>query len=339
MVGFLEEVFRRFGGASASWADVDDKGHPCGVAVTQTVEHVVDETYGRLRAVPGYSRRLRGPVAATFSYVDQLADGMPGAMLCCRSAFMEDPRVNAFFVNPQHLQEVFSENVEVRELFDRHPDAEECWALLWMKREERKQLGMSLVGEAVQRDVMQTAVSFTDHQVVSPGRSEEEARRSLKCRIFNGLLAYIRNRASSVKTTASELEHRLKALRGRLKRSAEAEDVEESRLTLQAQIKDLESQLVHQDLRLASLEDHLDFVVDVLENPAQYLSSCSCSIRLSRMGIKLEGDSPDAGYEVSLSEVRFAAKEPRVGALVRFPRSELLPRQDFLVKADFFLAL
>jgi hypothetical protein len=90
---------------------------------------------------------------------------------------------------------------------------------------------------------------------------------------------------------------------------------------------------------MASLEGRLEFVVDVLVNPGQYLSSRSFSMRLSRLGVKLNPDASDAGYEVPLSEIRIASREPRVGMLARFPRSELLPRKDFLTHADLFLSL
>jgi hypothetical protein len=47
----------------------------------------------------------------------------------------------------------------------------------------------------------------------------------------------------------------------------------------------------------------------------------------------------DSGNQVPLFEIRVASHTPRVGALVRFPRAELLPRQDFVRGADLFLAL
>jgi hypothetical protein len=100
----------------------------------------------------------------------------------------------------------------------------------------------------------------------------------------------------------------------------------------------LERELDGLDLRLGSLREQLDFVADVLERPAQYLASRSCSIHLSRLGIKLEPDAREAGYEVPLSEIQIASQKPRVGVLARFPRAELLPQKDFLVQADLFLA-
>jgi hypothetical protein len=339
MVIFLQEIFRRLGGGLAAATDADEAMQPCGNLLSDVIEHVLDETDPRLRALPGYARRLKEPVAVVLRYIEDLVEAVPGDLLCSRSVFASDPRINAFFVSPQHLQEVFSQSAEVRDLFAAHPDAGECWALLCMHRVERRQLGMALVGDAVHGDVMQTTVSFTDHQIVSPGCTEAEARRSLKCCIFNGLLSYVRATASAAKSRSVELETRRKALHTRLRQPAEQQGSDASREALQAEIERLEGELGAEDLRLVSLEERLAFVAQVLGNPAQYLSSSTCSVRLSRLGIKLEGDSADVGYEIPLSEIRIASQAPRVGALVRFPRQELIPQLDLLARADLFLAL
>lgn len=326
MAVLLQGLFSRFSGAllPAHLDEDDAKSQPCFDALTQAVEHVVDQIYPRLRVLPKYARRLSGPVLTTFRHIDEMIEKVPGAVLCSRSAFMEDPRVNAFFVDPHHLEEVFSQSAEVRTLFDTHPEAEECWALLCLRKEERRQPGLSLVGDKVHRDVMQTSVSFTDHQVVSPSTSEADARRSFKCRLFNRLLDFIRNRAGTARTTTMELEHRVKSLKGRLRQTTRHKGGNLSDDALIAQIAQLERAIQQQDLRLVSLADYLEFVIDVLGSPAQILSSSFYSIRLSRLGILLEEDSLDPGYEVPLSEIRLTTQEPKVGSLVRFPRAELL---------------
>jgi len=335
---FLQEIFIRFGGAFLSWEEEDEGEPSCAGVLSEAVEYVVDQTYDRLRCLPGYSKRLRAPVAATFRYIDELVTGVPGAIPCCRSTFSDDPRVSAFFVDPRHLQEVFSQNAHVRDILDANPEAQECWALLCMRKDERQRFGVSLVGDSMQREVMQTAVSFTDHQVLAPGSSEADARRSLKCCIFKGLLGHIRKQADDAKTRVMKLEIRRKSLLGRLKKAVSEEDAE-SQEKLQAKIDELERELAQGTPRLVSLEDHLDFVVDVLGNPARYLSGCACSIKLSRLGIKLEGEPADSGNEIPLYVIQVASHGPRVGALVRFPRTDLLPPQDFVRRADLFLTL
>jgi len=335
---FLEEIFLRFSGAFKSWEDEEDVDHPsCSGTLMQAVEHVVDETFSRLRFLRGYSRHLRGPVATTFRYIDELIEDVPGSILCSRSAFTEDPRVSAFFVDPTQLQEVFGQSEQVHDLFDESPSCKECWALLCMRKREHQQLGMSLVGDRVQKEVMQTVVSFVDHQILSPAASEAEARRSLKCCIFNGLLAHIRKRESNEKIRIIELENRRSFLVARL-HGGMPEEGGESHEELQSQIDDVREELAREIPRLASPEYHLDILTDVLGNPERCVSGSLGSMRLSRLGVKLNGGSAETGNEIPLFEIRIASQGVRVGVLVRFPRADLLPRQDFLHKADLFLA-
>ena len=335
---FLQEIFFRFGGAFLSWETEDELEPSCVGILSEAIEYVVNQTDVRLRCLPGYSKRLRAPVAATFRYVDELVNGVPGAISCCRSTFSNDPRVSAFFVDPRHLQEVFSQSAQVRDLLEVNPEVAECWALLCMRKDERQRLGMSLVGDAVHRDVMQTAVSFTDHQVLASGSSEADARRSLKCCIFKGLLGHIGKQVGDAKTRVMQLDIRRKSLHRRRMKAASEEEAK-SQDELQAKIDEMERELAQGIPRLLCLEDHMDFVVDVLRSPDQYLSGRACSIRLSRLGIKLEGEPAGAGNEIPLYVIQVASHGPRVGALVRFPRTELLPPQDFVRRADLFLTL
>jgi len=338
MGSFLQEIFSRFGGAFKPGGEEEAAESSCSGTLAQAIEHVVDEIYSRLRFLSGYSRRLRKPVATALHYIDELVEKVPEAILCSRATFSEDRRVNAFFADPNHLQAVFSRSAEIHDLLEADPEAGECWALLCMKMEEHRRLGVSLVGDAVRKDVMQTTVNFSDHRIFSPATSEKRARCSLKSCIFDNLLTYIHKRARDEKIRVTELENRRNFLVTRLNRPA-SEDDGESRRELQREVDEIGETLAREIPRLASLESRLDLVADVLGHPAQYVSGQLNAIHLSRMGIKLDGNRTADGNEVPLFEIRVAGQGARIGALVRFPRTELLPRQDLVRKADRFLAL
>jgi hypothetical protein len=339
MMDFFQEIFSRFGGRFGTLPGEEISDGPCSGALTQAVEHVVDEISGRLRGVAKYARVLRKPVAASFGYIDEIVESIPGAFLCSRASFVKDPRVNAFFVSPQHLQEIFSRSEDVRQLFDAEPTAEECWALLCMRKEERHKLGMALVGDWVQKDVLQTAVSFTDHQIISPGGNETDAKRALKCCIFKGLLAHVRQRITAAKRQGDNLENRHRMLQRRLHHLDQRPEAEKLRTALLMHIEAVEREFGAQDLRLATIEDQLNLVADTLANPANFLTTTTCSLRLSRMGIKIGEGCAEPGYDLNLFEIRVASQEPRISALVRFPRDELLAQEEFLKKAELFLAM
>ncbi len=339
LAGMLQDIFQRFSGTFVDLVAEQEIAGPCAANLDKMVEHVVDEVSPRLRAIPGYARSLRGPVVTTFRYIDEIVEAIPDPLLCCRSAYSDDPRINAFFVSPQHIQEVFSQSRDVRDLFEANPLADECWALMCMRQQERSQLGMALVDGQVRKDVMQTAVSFTDHQVMSPGIDEATARCALKCCMFTGLLAHIQRRASEARSRVADLDNRIALAQRRLRGLGEDAAREQARGELRAEIRRLQDQLSEDGLRLPTLNDHLRFVADSLSHPADFLSANTRSLHLSRLAIKLEKGSNEPGYDLTLPEIHIASHAPRISTLVRFPREELLPEQDFLKQADLFLSL
>ena len=339
LAGMLQDIFRHFGGSFADLGPEEQTAGRCAANVDKMVEHVVDEVSARLRALPGYARALRGPVVTTFRYIDEIVESIPDPLLCCRSAYLDDPRINAFFVGPQHIQEVFSQSRAVRDLFNANPLASECWALMCVRQQERTQLGMALVGDQVHQDVLQTAVSFTDHQVVSPGIDEAGARCALKCCMFNGLLAHIRRRSSDARSRVADLDNRIAVAQRRLRGLGQDPAQEHARGELNDEMTRLQGKLSEDNLHLPTLNDHLRFVVNSLSHPEDFLRADTRSLYLSRLAIKLEKGSKESGYELTLPEIHIASHAPRIGALVRFPRDELLPEQDFLKEADLFLSL
>jgi hypothetical protein len=208
-----------------------------------------------------------------------------------------------------------------------------------MHKEERRQPGMALIGGEVRKDVMQTLVNFTDHQIVSPGADEAAARCALKCCIFRGLLAHIKHGAASAKSKTQEIENRIRSLRSRLRSLDRTPDALGRKEAILAEISGCEEQLNGAELRLPTIKDHLEFVAGALSDPADYLTTDTCSLRLNRMSVKLEEPSVEPGYELNLSIINIASHKSRVSVLVRFPRDELLPRVDFLRQSDIFLAI
>jgi hypothetical protein len=333
---FLQEAFSRFGREVAAPYSQTGSYQPDSGFLAQAVERVVDETSPRLRAVPGYRRRLEGPVTDAFLYIDELVEHMPESFLCSRSAFSTDPRLKAFFVNPSHMREVFSQSKDVRELFDANPRAEECCALVCMHMEEHQRFGMALTGDRVHREVMQTVVSFKQHQVYTPGTNEADARRALKCCIFNGILNHAREKLIEAKTSDVERRKRLSMLRSQLRNADRQAMLEKQQTDLQMQIEDLEDAMKQAALHPSTLEDRLALVADILRDASQFVSASFQHLRLSHMGIKVDQESRVPAYELDIAEIRIATREPRVAVLVRFPRCELLPKTEFLLHADSF---
>ena len=336
---FLQETFSRFSGGFSVWHEQDTNYQRESDALIQATEYVVDQTSPQLRAIPGYRRRLKAPVTDAFSYIDDLVERIPESFLCSRSTFSLDPRVKTFFVNPHHLQEVFSQNKDIREIFEENPLADECCALMCMRMEERQRFGVALIGDRTHREVLQTTVSFRDHQLYSPGVGEADARRALKCCIFNGILTHIREKLIDARTSHIEHRKQLSMLRIQLRKAEEQDAIGEKRGVLRRQIEELESTLINAARRPPTLQDHLAFVSDVLLYADQFISASFQHLHLTHMGIKVDQESNEPAYELDITEIRIGNKEPRVAALVRFPRCELLPKTELVLRTESLFAV
>jgi hypothetical protein len=332
MLAFLQETFRHFSGSFRTWNQTPSSNH----SVQRAVEHVVDETFTNIRALSGYAKRLHAPVANAFIYIDELVERIPEPFQCSRSTFNHEPKVNSFFAGPDHVQEVFSNSEEVRRFFENDPEIEECCVLLCMHKHERRQLGMALDGDILQRDIMQTTVNFSEHQLVSPGRTEAEARQVLKCCIFNSLLDTVRQRARLSKQQTLELEIRLQRVRKQIQQTT----LPAQQFEWQRQLAEIEGDLLGIEPRLVTLEDYLNFLTHVFDEPQLHIRGRQYPLHLTRLGVKLEPQQGhSASHQLLLSEIQIGAKQPRIAALVRFPRHDLLPQQNFLKKADLFLSI
>jgi len=208
--------------------------------------------------------------------------------------------------------------------------------LLCVHKEEKQTLGTALVGDTLRREVLQTAVNFVGHRVYAPGIDEADARQALKCCIFNALLAHIKQSGNNAKRRVLDLENRLRMLRSELPESRWSEDTDTRDTPIAMQIREIESSLAQTDLRFLTLEDYLHFACNILNNPGRFISSSVVHLRLDQMSIKV--DDPEApGKDLFVSEILITSQEPRIAALVRFPRSELLPQSEITAKSVLFL--
>ncbi|MGD1984169.1 MAG: hypothetical protein PVF93_09725 [Chromatiaceae bacterium] len=335
----LQQIFYSLGRHDAGLDDIGSGSGFCRGGLADAVEHVVDGLDGRLRMMPKYRLVLSEPVANFLRYIDELGETIPGPVLCSRSAFATDTYTNAFFASPQHAQEIFSQSEEVRRLFDESAITEYCWALLCMTVERKTHPALALVGDEVRADVMQTTISFSDHQIVSPGADEAAARCALKCCMFDAYLSHIRREMVAAKTSRLALQSRIQALRARQRRLSRETPSTTDAVTLQHEIHELERQYLGEGKRVDSISGRLDFVARKLSQPDQFISSERCFLRVNRQAAKLEPGSEENDTDLKLSKIHIASHQTRVGALVQFPRAELLPKPDMLKQADLFLAV
>jgi len=304
--------------------------------VLNTVESVVDGTDNKIRLVPGYRKKLQGTIRDSLEFADDLVNQIPAAIEVSSRTFTSNPYVNAFFTNVTDMQSVFSHSSEVQDYMDAcHDNHARCCALLCMRRTEKTVMGMELSGNMLKRDVMQTAVSFSDHRVYSPAPSEPETREGLKNCLFQGLVTKALEQIVQLRLASHQLQSRHQMLHTRLRHYKQkametgqdartaaklARSIEDSSLELGK----IEEQLMKNPLLTPQIM--LEQVMDVFSKPDDFVRVGKLQLKLNKMGIKISDDSAEAGNKLNLTEVIIGNDLPRVVTLATFPRKELLAR-------------
>jgi len=305
--------------------------------VSKTVERVVDAIDGRIRLVGGYRKKLHHVIRNSLEFTDSMIDRFPRAIEVSSRTFVSDPYVNAFFSNTRDVQVIFSQSSEIRDFMEdyTHENVTQCCALLCMHKLEKTVLGVELAGDAIKKDVKQTAVNFTDHRIYSPAPSEEETRQGLKNCLFEGLVTNTLERVVQLKLSNQRLQHERQMLQARLRHAQyqlgrqseratnEADcrrDIEETRLKLEKTEQDLRK------IHLATPQVSLEQVVEVFSSPEKFVRLQQSTLRLNKMGIKISESTRQPANTLTLTEVSIGEQPPRVVTLAKFPRDEFLSR-------------
>lgn len=296
------------------------------------IEQVVDASEPRIRLVGDYADKLMDAVDAALNHCQQLTRQLPPALTLSARAWASDPRVNAFFATAADLRAMLSQSRSVRAFFQQPGQPEECFALLLMVKRETGTFGSALEGDLLIREVRQIQVSFSEHRLHFPAASETELRQDLRQRMLVFLAGRARERIGELRARRDALEEQrrqlraqLQALRGQargLRPLLSSADADERRLaTLEQRLARTEQDLTDARKPLATLDDYLEQVRQIVGQPEPYLHLHPLSLRLNRLGIKLDEDSPEPGETLALFEWD-SLEEQRIGALVRFGREE-----------------
>lgn len=332
------QLFQSIFGAGRSVASA----HPEDL-IERAIERTLDGTDPRLRALPGYKKRLRAGVIHALDHVVALVDSLPPALELSSATHGAEAEITAYFASVEHLREVLERDATLSE-WRRTADgnlAERTVMLLLMTLHERKTLGVALEGDAVRHDVAQTTVNFSKHELIDPSRTEDDTRRLLKRRAFDHLLALALGRIATARTERGELERERDLLRRKCKALAagrwgfdatEADKPADPRV-LQQQLDEIESQLNARGAGPGLLEMHLDVVENVLAHAESHFWSAPRALSVDRMGIKQAKASSQAP-EVTLTELHNAAGQSVVVRIVSIESKALPAQRDLLRDAE-----
>jgi hypothetical protein len=313
------------------------------IALREAIDMVVAGTDPRIRAVISYGRKLKPAVERMLAYLDSCGGWFAAPSEISAHAWGTDPLVHALFANAAELQGLFSNDQELRAFFRDHPECQEAFVGLGVTRHEHHTLGMALNGDLLQREVAQTVLNFTDYHVFGACGSESELRANVERRGFGFLVGEAlesiveRSRHRRGLEEQQHLLHlELKALehkRGAVDMLSDAAGSLDGRIAqLRAQVLQGQQAIGQEREHRTTLEDCIACINEVLGHPEDHLMQKQISLRVNRMGIKVDSPS-ESGDQLRLTEITIGQRTPRVVLLGRFPRADLLPERDPLDEA------
>lgn len=349
----LFKLFNLLGLKNFSSGSADHPDIPAN-ELNEAIERVVDGIEPKMRYFPGYKKILRNSVATSLAYISHLVDTIPGPLIISRKTFTTDPQINAYFATVSDIQTIFSNSAELRDFFDSAENSkqDEAYALLCMEETEKTVLGMELNEDIIQRDVMQTALIFSDHKILSPATSEDDVRKGIKLCIFDGLITHALQQIIELKHKINDLDIQRSKLHSRLKTrqsqggglssllaSATEPKLSGSKLTDTQSSGDIEQRISENEKTRQTLptswdapRHFLEIIKNILEQPENFVRLQEKFFNITKMGIVCNDNSSQTVNTIHFNEILIANVLERVVAIVRFPRSDLLPKQPFNLK-------
>lgn len=341
MLKLLQSIFKQTPEASSKY---DEE------LIEKAIERVVDGTDPRVRAISGYRKKLSPSVIKAVDYTVELVDGLPPPITLSRKQFSHDDSIRAIFVSPDHISEFLTQSHILQDYIKnrRGLDPEFIYALLSVKRVERKVLGMEINGELTRRDVAQVSVSFSNHRLSCP---MDEAAASLfetKKDVFDffikqALMNIVIARDKQHKETAerSILSNKLRTLesahwgidavlRGEGEKAVNVGRTESS-------ITNMEDELKKVDTPQLTLDHYLDLIAETLNHCQDYLWKTAMIIKLDRMGIKIEKEATNAPVTLNIEEYHSSEDRSVIALPICIPFDQIPEGEDFLAKASRYL--
>ncbi|CAG9265960.1 conserved hypothetical protein [Paraburkholderia unamae] len=304
-----------------------------------------------LALVPEWRERLVPALTCSVAYVRDVVERMPPAREASAATWMNDPYIHAFFAAPDEVGHVLSRSPELHAWFESHPLAREVYAVLGMALNERCAFGAEQHGDEVHTDVMQTTLSFDDHQVRVCGETEADLREQIVQRVVEQIALEGLAQIGADESRRDVLEQERALLRTRLQlltrhgagtqRMFGEHDVQNAGevARVEAQIAQNEREIAALGLKSEALEHQLTVICNVLANPAQHTNVEMREICLSPMNVLLANGSEGNNGSIVFPLARLPASPQglRAFSLVRFARADLQPLPRVLVEDSRFM--
>ena len=271
---------------------------------------------------PGFERMLAPRVRNALDYCNGLVAQLPQPLGIERTAFASQPLVHALFASADDIDAMIGQSPALHDhvLAGEGACAEECFALLAARREEKSVLGVEREGDLVRTDVPQRLLHFSHHNLSLIADSADQAQRRLREAALDGLIktfaAHVRRLRGE--QDALRQERALATTRNRLsKQHSDATD--EARYS--RTIASLDERLGRNADALLP-KHQIEALADFLATPEEALRVETVALHVDRSGriIESKATHPDGATRLQLTELISRDRRRHVILPVRFSR-------------------
>lgn len=310
--------------------------------INRGVDEIVNIVDRRLRGLPGYRARLAPALEKAVVFADELVACLPEPLTVGRDRWANDPRLRAFFVNPDELQAFFDRNREIREFLAsaEAQGAHVVLAVIGMQMDRRSGFGVGLQGDVLQRETQQVSVSFSGHRVGAIAADEESFRIRLRRRVLEEIANRAMQRVLGMKTRRDALAEEETTLRWKLKIYEMQRDgmgtLWHEQDHYDRHIQSLRGRLQQTKASLDDIAAHAGNIDHFLQATVEEFEKAAETIRLEPLSLHVDAMNVETGpgpgsRPLDLAQFRVGRRRPRILQPVRFP-------PDF-VRTDSGLAL
>ena len=307
-------------------------------------------TNPRLKLVRAGNERLGPAVRSSLDFLMETLRQLPPFRSLSEDRWSDDPLVRACFVSPEAISQVLSRSSNLKTLFEKYPHIDEACLILGMTVAEKQTLGIALQGEIIQRDVIQTTLGFSEHQVRICGLNESEVRRLLGTQLYEYLLAEAltaisedRGGRRAIEESSALIRARLRLLRqqgpglGSVFASAPETLPEQSLLEAQLLENDRQLRAVRQNQPV--LDSEMECLCRVLSSPERYIRISNKRFRVNPMNVLLGSDNAGQGAHLDLPLIELTGSTPvrKAFVLASVSRAQIRPVGINFAEASLYL--
>jgi hypothetical protein len=286
--------------------------------VLDEIERIARETDSTILPVRRFRKKILPSVRHAMGYISGLIPQVPGPVDFDPDCWEDDPLLRAMFISREELNGVLNSSKALKDFF-RRTNASQAFAILVAEPKEKKIFGTEKNGEIVRRDVPQKAVFFEDFKVFVPAADLAQTRLQFQYRALENLFTQAFEKITDLQLWKEELEKHRELLEFKVQhpegsgprtdlKPTEADD-NQTRESLKV-LEDITGKLKEIKDQLDTPEDRIEHLNAILLNPEQHLRLKTVSLKLSRLGIRLDPSSTEPANEFTVAEFELG-KEPK----------------------------